>query len=78
MGLPSTSAINRAVFNQFRVTGSQNADRFPSHFSVNPSRVNGLSQKSVLLVSQLRAIDNLRIKKKIGVFIMFQFQMDRI
>ncbi len=40
--------------------------RFPFTFRVDPSPMNGLSQSSVLLVFQLRAIDRIRLGATIG------------
>lgn len=47
-------------------TSNLKAQKFPHTILVEPSRENGLSMKSVLLVFQLRAIDRQRITKKIG------------
>jgi len=47
-------------------TSNMNAQRFPNTILVQPSPQNGLSIPSVLLVFQLRAIDNQRILKTIG------------
>lgn len=49
------------------LTGNLKASKFPYHFFVDPSQCNGLSKKSVVLVSQLRAIDKSRVGAKIGV-----------
>jgi mRNA interferase MazF len=48
------------------LTGQLNALRFPHTFQVDPSPTNGLSQPSVLLVFQLRAIDRQRLRRLIG------------
>lgn len=40
--------------------------RFPLTLEVKPSQMNGLSQQSVLLVFQLRAIDRKRVIRKLG------------
>ena len=48
------------------ITGQLTALRFPYTFQVDPSPTNGLSQPSVLLVFQLRAIDRQRIRNIIG------------
>ena len=40
--------------------------RFPLTMEVKPSSMNGLTQQSVLLVFQLRAIDKRRIVRKLG------------
>lgn len=48
------------------LTGQLSALRFPHTIQVEPSRVNGLTQPSVLLVFQLRAIDQRRILETIG------------
>jgi len=47
-------------------TTQLNALRYPHTIRVEPSRGNGLSQISVLMVFQLRAIDRLRLRNKIG------------
>jgi mRNA interferase MazF len=48
------------------LTGKLGALRFPHTIKVEPSKVNGLAQPSVLLVFQLRAIDQGRILRTIG------------
>ncbi len=48
------------------LTGQLSALRFPHTIQVEPSRANGLTQPSVLLVFQLRAIDRQRILGRIG------------
>jgi len=48
------------------LTGRLNALRFPHTIKVEPSQENGLTQTSVLLVFQLRAIDRKRILETIG------------
>ena len=48
------------------LTGQLSALRFPYTIRVEPSNVNGLTQPSVLLVFQLRAIDRQRILETIG------------
>ena len=48
------------------MTSKLAALRFPHTIRVDPSRANGLNSPSVLLVFQLRAIDQQRIQKKIG------------
>lgn len=47
-------------------TTQLNALRYPHTIRVEPSQENGLSQISVLMVFQLRAIDRLRLRNKIG------------
>jgi mRNA interferase MazF len=47
-------------------TSNLKAERFPHTILVQPSRENGLSTPSILLIFQLRAIDKQRISKKIG------------
>lgn len=47
-------------------TAQMAAARFPYTIQVEPSRYNGLSQTSILLVFQLRAIDRYRIRDRIG------------
>ncbi|MDP2691384.1 MAG: type II toxin-antitoxin system PemK/MazF family toxin [bacterium] len=48
-------------------TSNQNALRFPHTVSIDSTVRNGLSELSIALVFQLRAIDQKRLKKKIGV-----------
>jgi mRNA interferase MazF len=48
------------------LTGRLSALRFPHTIRVEPSDENGLTQPSVLLVFQLRAIDRSRIVETIG------------
>ncbi|MFQ5794965.1 MAG: type II toxin-antitoxin system PemK/MazF family toxin [Candidatus Bipolaricaulia bacterium] len=48
------------------LTGQLSALRFPHTIRVEPSNTNGLNQPSVLLVFQLRAIDQRRIIEVIG------------
>jgi len=57
-GLPTTIIIP--------FTSKLQARRFPHTILVNPSAYNGLSDPSVLLVFQLRALDKKRIGNKIG------------
>lgn len=47
-------------------TSQLGAARFPHTIRVNPSPQNGLSQPSVLLVFQLRAVDRRRLRNTIG------------
>ena len=47
-------------------TSNLNALRYPHTIEVSPSKSNGLKTDSVALVFQLRAIDDRRIKDKIG------------
>ena len=48
-------------------TAKPSAQRFPHTILIHPSSQNGLSNPSVLLVFQLRAVDRARIKNTIGV-----------
>jgi len=47
-------------------TSNLKAQRSPHTILIQPSARNGLSTPSVLLVFQLRAIDKMRVTKKIG------------
>ncbi len=47
-------------------TSNLQALRFSHTINVHPAEENGLMQESVALVFQLRAIDQKRLKKKIG------------
>ena len=48
------------------LTSNLSASRFPYTILINPSSQNGLTTQSVMLVFQLRAIDNRRIGRKLG------------
>jgi mRNA interferase MazF len=48
------------------VTSKLAALRFPHTIQVNPSSANGLTEPSVLLVLQLRALDRSRLDRAIG------------
>ena len=48
------------------ITSNLTAKNFPHTILIQPSKQNGLSKPSVLLVFQLRAIDKRRITKKLG------------
>ncbi|WP_022671326.1 type II toxin-antitoxin system PemK/MazF family toxin [Hippea alviniae] len=48
-------------------TSNMTALRFPYTLKVEPSKENGLSFPSVLLIFQIRAIDSKRLVKKLGV-----------
>ena len=43
-------------------TTTQSTERLPYTISVEPSRMNGLDTRSILLVLQVRALDNRRIR----------------
>jgi mRNA interferase MazF len=47
-------------------TSNLKAERFPHTILVRPSKENGLTVPSVLLVFQLRAIDKQRVTRRIG------------
>jgi len=47
-------------------TSNLKAQRFPHTILVEPTKENGLTVQSVLLVFQLRAIDKQRVTRKIG------------
>lgn len=48
------------------VTSSLAASRFPFTILIEPSNGNGLTQPSIIMVFQMRAIDKSRIVKRIG------------
>ncbi len=48
------------------LTSNLKAERFPHTILVRPSKQNGLTLQSVLLVFQLRAIDKQRVSRVIG------------
>ena len=47
-------------------TSNMKAQRFPHTIMVEPTKENGLTVQSILLVFQLRAIDRQRVTKTIG------------
>lgn len=49
------------------ITGQTSAKKFPHTILINPSKQNGLSNPSVILVFQLRALDKKRLRRKLGV-----------
>lgn len=59
--IPTVSVIMVVPF-----TSNLSAQRFSHTIIVQPSSVNGLNSSSVLLISQLRAIDRRRIQRTIG------------
>ncbi|MBI2331210.1 MAG: type II toxin-antitoxin system PemK/MazF family toxin [Chloroflexi bacterium] len=61
-----TTSSNLSVVMIVPVTSNLTAKNFPHTLLIQPSKQNGLSMPSVLLVFQLRAIDKQRIKKKLG------------
>jgi mRNA interferase MazF len=48
------------------ITSQSAASRFAFTLKINPSLINGLTQQSIALVFQIRAIDRSRIKNRIG------------
>lgn len=48
------------------ITSNLNAFRFSFSVKIEPSEENGLTQTSVIMIFQMRAIDKARIIKKIG------------
>ncbi|MGQ9625282.1 MAG: type II toxin-antitoxin system PemK/MazF family toxin [Anaerolineae bacterium] len=60
------ASYNLPTLMRVPITGQLSALRFPYTIRVEPSNVNGLTQPSVLLVFQLRAIDRRRILETIG------------
>ena len=48
-------------------TSNLQALRFPYTIEIKPTNENGLSVLSILLVFQIRAIDRVRLKTKIGI-----------
>ncbi len=61
-----TRGINLPTLMIVPVTGELTALRFPYTVRVDPSKANGLTMPSALLVFQLRAIDRARIIETIG------------
>ena len=50
------------------ITSNLNALRFAYSIKIEPSEENGLTQTSIVMIFQMRAIDKSRIVKKIGTF----------
>ncbi len=50
------------------ITSNLNALRFAYSVKIEPSEENGLTQTSIVMIFQMRAIDKSRIIKKIGNF----------
>lgn len=48
------------------VTSNLNALRFSFAFKIEPSAENGLTQPSIVMIFQMRAIDKKRVVKRIG------------
>ncbi len=48
------------------ITSNLNALRFPHTIELQPTKTNGLSQVSILLAFQIRAIDEKRLVNRIG------------
>jgi len=48
-------------------TSNIQALRFPHTIEIKPSKVNGLDTISIALIFQLRALDKIRLKRRIGV-----------
>ena len=48
------------------ITSSLNASRFAFTVQIEPSAKNGLTQTSIVMIFQMRAIDKTRIVKNIG------------
>jgi mRNA interferase MazF len=72
----SDSSANLSTVMIVPTTSNTNALRFPHTIEVKPSSANGLSQTSILLVFQLRAIDKRRVVRKIGT--LEQIYLDRL
>lgn len=64
--LSDTSPINNPKVMIVPITAQLSALRFPFTFQLDPSTANGLTQPSVLLVFQLRAIGRRRLLNSIG------------
>ena len=60
------TSSNLSVVMIIPVTSNLTAKNYPHTILIQPSKQNGLSMPSVLLVFQLRAIDKRRISKKLG------------
>jgi len=48
------------------LTSNMEALKYDFTLEINPSKINGLNNKSVAMVFQLRAVDKRKIKSKIG------------
>ncbi len=62
-----TTSANLSVIMIVPMTSNLMAQSFAHTILIQPSKQNGLSTPSVILIFQLRAIDKRRIVKKIGV-----------
>lgn len=56
--------VNIAIVLPF--TSNLQALRFPHTFQLKPTKKNGLTALSVALIFQMRAIDKIRLKRKVG------------
>lgn len=63
---PDTTSVATGTVMIVPTTSRLKATSFPHTIKVSPSSVNGLTQESLLLVFQLRAIDRRRIQGVIG------------
>lgn len=61
-----TTSNNQPVVMVIPFTSQQGATRFPHTITVQPTAQNGLTMESILLVSQLRAIDVRRLGATLG------------
>ncbi|MBI5841124.1 MAG: type II toxin-antitoxin system PemK/MazF family toxin [Chloroflexi bacterium] len=61
------TSVNLSVVMIIPMTSNLTAQNFSHTILIKPSKQNGLSMPSVILIFQLRAIDKRRIMKKIGV-----------
>lgn len=74
IAVQSDNSTNLPTIMIVPTTANISALRFPHTIEVKPSSANKLTQISVLLVFQLRAIDRRRIIKKIGTLEQFYLE----
>ncbi len=61
-----TDAAGEPMLMVAPITSNLNAQRFAFSVRIEPSEENGLTQTSIVMIFQMRAIDKSRIIKKIG------------
>jgi len=61
-----TDVLGEPMLMTAPITSNLNAHRFAYSVKIEPSEENGLTQTSIVMIFQMRAIDKNRIIKKIG------------
>jgi len=64
--LSATSPVRNPMVMVVPITSQLSALRFPHVIQVQPSKENGLTETSILLVFQLRALDKNRLRNVMG------------